>query len=92
MGASPVSFDREVAGLFDFGGASAEDERPHSGAGQLDRGVRLAFWGGVDLPRVDPDSLSNRVVYRLVDELDRVVQKLVLWWQRLRVFTASSDL
>jgi len=28
----------------------------------------------------------------LVDELDRVVQKLVLWWQRLRVFTASSDL
>ena len=56
MRASPVSLDREVAGLFDFGGASAEDQCPHSSAVQLDRGVRLAGWGGVDLPRNDLDS------------------------------------
>src|SRR6266550_633432 len=36
VGASPVSLDREVSGLVDFGGASAEDECPESGAGQLD--------------------------------------------------------
>ena len=52
----PVSLDREVAGLFDFGGASAEDQCPHSGAVQLDRGVRLAVWGGMDLPCNDFDS------------------------------------
>ena len=66
MGASPVSFDREVAGLFDFGGASAEDQCPHSGAVQLDRGVRLAVWGGMDLPCNDSTrtvSSSTRTSY-----------------------------
>src|SRR5262249_40968375 len=59
VGPAPVSLDREVAGLFDFGGAGAEDEPPHPGTCQLDDGVRLAVWVGADLSRIyrNPDGL-----------------------------------